>query len=622
MKTKLLLLALLIITTTSLIFSQTVPTAPTITGVATDSQLSVSFTPATDGGSPIIGYKYSTDGGVTFRKRLYGVDTSPFVIYVQSADSSKLVTGTIYNIQIKAVNLIGDGDASASFAATYIYLGGGEGTEAKPYLIGTQNDLSAFKTAINTTGNTTQQTAFYKLKANIDMSSLLSFYGGIGNNAANAFKGNFDGAGHKISGLIAGSPTTRLTLNSVGLFNVVTGGASISNLWVDVAYYTTAGITANSGGSAGAGLVNNVNGAVVGNVLINNCKVTGIIDVEAIAVLSIGGTTPGTLSTSTRAIAGGILGNPNGAGCTVSIVNSIVNAIVVARNNSTIAGNAICGGIVGEIKNVAGTTQVVNCSAAGSVSAISALGNSYAGGIASEFYMPTATVYILNCMASNTVSSNGMYTTGNSGTPAAGIAVIGNINCMVKYCMALNPSITSVNNAVPGTPAPIFAVNRIQTVSNLSTNADFNYAKADMAVKTTLNGVGPTDLVLVGKTVQGKDGADLSLTDPIGDATTKLNEYIALYPTFSGVSLINWVAGAIPNAMSVNQIVSKPINYKIANGILNVSGVEGSKQLSIYSISGAICKQLLITDSYSTSLSKGIYILKVEGFAASKLVVL
>ena len=81
--------------------------------------MSVAFTAGATGGSAITSYKYSTDGGTTFYTRASGTTDSPLVISTLSTNGSTALTnGTAYSIQIKAVNLIGDGTATASTSAT------------------------------------------------------------------------------------------------------------------------------------------------------------------------------------------------------------------------------------------------------------------------------------------------------------------------------------------------------------------------------------------------------------------------------------------------------------------------------------------------------------------------
>ncbi|MCK9410644.1 MAG: fibronectin type III domain-containing protein, partial [Bacteroidetes bacterium] len=99
---------------------RTIPSAPTITAITpSDGSLSVAFTAGFDGGSALTSYKYSTDGGTTFRTRAAGTTASPIVITTASSDgTTALVNGTSYNVQILAVNVVGDGTASSTTAAT------------------------------------------------------------------------------------------------------------------------------------------------------------------------------------------------------------------------------------------------------------------------------------------------------------------------------------------------------------------------------------------------------------------------------------------------------------------------------------------------------------------------
>ena len=86
----------------------------------------------------------------------------------------------------------------------------------------------------------------------------------------------------------------------------------------------------------------------------------------------------------------------------------------------------------------------------------------------------------------------------------------------------------------------------------------------------------------------------------------------------SGDRKIDWLRTSLTTVSSHNNIFLKPLNYSITNGVLKFSAIEGSRQLSIYSVTGCLYNQLTITDSYSTPLSKGIYIVKVDGSASAK----
>lgn len=99
------------ITGSSTIPSTTVPDAPILDSLTPDNTtLTVSFTaPANDGGSEIIDYEYSINGGITFISA--STITSPFTI-------SGLTNGTAYTVVVRAVNSIGPGITSNDLTET------------------------------------------------------------------------------------------------------------------------------------------------------------------------------------------------------------------------------------------------------------------------------------------------------------------------------------------------------------------------------------------------------------------------------------------------------------------------------------------------------------------------
>jgi hypothetical protein len=100
--------------------------APTVgTPTLGDLQINVPFTaPASNGGSTITKYQFSTDGGTTWLDRTdSSTVTSPIVIKFLSTDgTTPIVAGTTYPIQIRAVNSATNptGTATASVSVTAV----------------------------------------------------------------------------------------------------------------------------------------------------------------------------------------------------------------------------------------------------------------------------------------------------------------------------------------------------------------------------------------------------------------------------------------------------------------------------------------------------------------------
>ncbi len=97
---------------------RTVPSAPHLIGgsiAGGAGTLTVTFDPSdTDGGSAILRYEYSTDGGVTWRTRDDGrAGADAIIVTARSDDGAALIDGVTYAVQVRAVNAAGAGPASA-----------------------------------------------------------------------------------------------------------------------------------------------------------------------------------------------------------------------------------------------------------------------------------------------------------------------------------------------------------------------------------------------------------------------------------------------------------------------------------------------------------------------------
>lgn len=92
--------------------SASVPSAPTIDSVVpATQQLSVFFTPGSDGGSPLTNYSVSLDGGVIFTPLSPAQTTSPILL-------TGLTNGTTYSILIRAINRVGSSPNSNAQSGT------------------------------------------------------------------------------------------------------------------------------------------------------------------------------------------------------------------------------------------------------------------------------------------------------------------------------------------------------------------------------------------------------------------------------------------------------------------------------------------------------------------------
>ncbi len=101
---------------------RTVPSEPTISSQPSvaDQSLAIAFSAGADGGESITSYEYSTDRGATWLPRTDGETTaSPLTITKESVDGvTDLSNGVTYDVQIRAVNDVGSGAASADVSGT------------------------------------------------------------------------------------------------------------------------------------------------------------------------------------------------------------------------------------------------------------------------------------------------------------------------------------------------------------------------------------------------------------------------------------------------------------------------------------------------------------------------
>ncbi len=298
----------------------------------------------------------------------------------------------------------------------------GEGTEAKPYIIKTADDLAALSQAVGR-GDEVYSQAFYELGADIDMASLTHPFGPIGDDM-NAFAGQFDGKGHSIKNLTLsgrGFPLTALfgnvdmgsrigNMNLVDV-NITSGGLYTAGLVAynagDIDNVTVSGSIVSKGEIAGgiaAQSLGNVSNSKVtasissyGNVggivgynfgCISKCATDAVLDIK------------GYLDASYHAI-GGITGTTMQAAAVG--IKPVISDCYVAGHISDSRGMGIVGGISGMIANGAELVRCFNVAAISAQRLATSEGDNATGGIAGW----TREGAITNCYNAGTIVKSG-----------------------------------------------------------------------------------------------------------------------------------------------------------------------------------------------------------------------
>lgn len=226
---------------------------------------------------------------------------------------------------------------------TYIYVdgfSGGGGTQANPYLVETAEDLDNVRNNLS---------AYYLQTADIDLSAYADGEGWVPiGDSTNSFAGEYDGGGHKITGLVINRPEASYQ----GLFG--RGVGFVRNI-------TISDCTIIGGGYVGAVVGCSVQGDIL------NCRASGTIQ----GLDDVGGITGAHLSDG--------------------------HAVEQCRFNGTVTGRDSVGGIVGRM-----TREVIRaCAATGHVE-----GQYGVGGVLGKLdggSSSLSVVSIYNCYFSGTV---------------------------------------------------------------------------------------------------------------------------------------------------------------------------------------------------------------------------
>jgi hypothetical protein len=260
----------------------------------------------------------------------------------------------------------------------------GSGTAADPYIITTAERLASVPSI--------GLDKYYKLANDIDLSTY-GTWTPIGN-STNKFMGNFNGNGHKITGIKVG-PSKYADKPNIGLFGCISG-ATISNLGVSAVIYSSGDYVGALVGWADASTISNCysvaelscTGSSTGGLLgyaqgsnISGCHFSGtVVGAENIGGL-IGYLYSSNLysSYSTGTVSG--TGNSIGGLVGYYYVCKSNNSIGNCYSSSDVTGNSNVGGFIGlnQIFSEYSTKRyntIYNCYATGNIMAV----GSYAGG--------------------------------------------------------------------------------------------------------------------------------------------------------------------------------------------------------------------------------------------------
>lgn len=270
--------------------------------------------------------------------------------------------------------------------------GGGSGTSTSPYIISTAQQLAYLSYKVY--NGTSYLGKYFKQTADINLSSYYwqpigSFYNrsGISSGVAN-FKGNYDGQGYVVSGVITKAGTGNAYCHQ-GFFGYVNDG-TISNVILKDSYIRgyehvggIAGLITSSNviGCSYAGTVEGYIrvGGIVGNSnkgLIDQCynegQIKGLTHSESgTAVGGIVGRVNGSVTISNCYNTGTVKNNKNQAGGIVGYIDDTSSVSVLIYNcfnRGSVSASVLPAGIVGSISNTGNTTKIYNCYNIGAIS--------------------------------------------------------------------------------------------------------------------------------------------------------------------------------------------------------------------------------------------------------------
>ena len=262
------------------------------------------------------------------------------------------------------------------FAAEAPSFSGGTGTQGDPWLIASQEDLTALAEFLNS-GNAEQFDAdaagvgnchgyYFKQTADIDLTGVS--WEPIGYSGGYYFAGNYDGGGHSITNAVSTGKVDPEGYATAGIFGWVAFG-SVANLHVKNANFVATGQNNYSyvGGIAGVCYGSSIKNCSVENSSLESRRNNNNNCAGSIVGYSTGGTFEKCAAENnqirTMAYGGGFVGevddDPNyGAGNSTFTNGYVANCTVISETDDS-QGTSFSGGFAGEITD--STLTIQNC---------------------------------------------------------------------------------------------------------------------------------------------------------------------------------------------------------------------------------------------------------------------
>ena len=263
---------------------------------------------------------------------------------------------------------------TAAFAAETPSFGGGTGTQEDPWLIASQEDLTALAEFLNS-GNAEQFDAdaagvgnchgyYFKQTADIDLTGVT--WEPIGYSGSYYFAGNYDGGGHSITNAVSTGKVDPDGYATAGIFGWVAFG-SVKNLHVKNANFVATGQNEYSyvGGIAGVCYGSSIKNCSVENSSLESRRNNNNNCAGSIVGYSTGGTFEKCAAENnqvkTMAYGGGFVGEVDdgyGVGNSTFTNCYVANCTVISETDDS-QGTSFSGGFAGEITDSTLTLQ--NC---------------------------------------------------------------------------------------------------------------------------------------------------------------------------------------------------------------------------------------------------------------------